>query len=88
MDNIIKFEKNPSHKLSNVVEFTPLKSVVEVFGHEEYDLPEFEYWQPDKVTSIAPVEKYPNFKVTTGVEQQPVNEAARKEILAAWQEDS
>ena len=40
------------------------------------------------VYDFTEIQKCINNGIATGVKQQPVNEAARKEILAAWQEDS
>jgi hypothetical protein len=75
-----------SQKDNVVVDFESNKSVVRVIGRSnDFDLPEFEFWQP-KSKVAEPVVRDPNVRISTGYKEEIINDQAKREIAEAWKE--
>ena len=73
-------------KKDNVVDFESNKSVVRVIGRSnDFDLPEFEFWQP-KSKVAEPVVRDPNVRISTGYKEEIINDQAKREIAESWKE--
>ena len=59
---------------------------VRVIGRSnDFDLPEFEFWQP-KSKVAEPVVRDPNVRISTGYKEEIINDQAKREIAEAWKE--
>ena len=75
-----------SQKDNVVVDFESNKSVVRVIGRSnDFDLPEFEFWQP-KSKVAEPVVRDPNVRISTGYKEEIINDQAKREIAEDWKE--
>lgn len=77
---------NDWSKKDNVVDFESNKSVVRVIGRSnDFDLPEFDFWQP-KSKIAEPVVRDPNVRISTGYKEEIINDQAKREIAESWKE--